>query len=96
LLRKDELITSVRGAQGGYMLSRPPSEIRVGDLLRSLEGGLRLVDCIEDETCTHACECPSRALWKKINDGWTDVVDSITLQDMLTDDARPMAQGEWE
>jgi Rrf2 family cysteine metabolism transcriptional repressor len=94
MLRRDELITSVRGAQGGYMLSRPPAEIRVGDLLRSLEGGLRLVDCLEDEACTHACECPSRAVWKRINDGLTDIVDSITLEDMLNDEARLMAQGE--
>lgn len=94
MLRKDDLVTSVRGAQGGYTLARPPAEIRVGDLLRALEGGLKLVDCLEDETCTHACECPSRALWKKINDGWTDIVDSITLQDMLKDEGRVLAQGE--
>ncbi len=94
MLRKDDLVTSMRGAQGGYTLSRPPAEIRVGDLLRSLEGGLKLVDCLEDETCTHACECPSRAVWKKINDGWTGIVDSITLQDMLKDEGRALAQGE--
>jgi Rrf2 family protein len=94
MLRRDELVTSLRGAQGGYTLSRPPAEIRVGDLLRSLEGGLKLVDCLEDETCTHACECPSRAVWKKINDGWTGIVDSITLQDMLKDEGRALALGE--
>lgn len=94
MLRKDELVLSVRGAQGGYMLARPPAEIRVGDLLRSLEGGLRLVDCLEDEVCTRACECPSRVVWKKINDGLNDIVDSITLQDMLTNDTGPATQGE--
>jgi Rrf2 family protein len=93
MLRKDDLVTSVRGAQGGYVLARPPAEIRVGDLLRSLEGGLRLVDCLEDEACVRACECPSRVVWKKINDGLNDIVDSITLQDMLNGDA-PTAQGE--
>lgn len=94
MLRKDDLVTSVRGAQGGYMLARAPAEIRVGDLLRSLEGGLRLVDCLEDETCSHACGCPSRVVWKKVNDGFIKVVDSITLQDMLDDETQLELQGE--
>jgi len=83
-LRKDELVISTRGAQGGYTLSRHPREISVGDVLRSLEGGLKLVDCLEeDETCGKSCDCPTRIVWKKICDGLNDIVNHITLQDMI-------------
>ena len=47
----------------------------------------------KDDACTLACDCPSRLVWKKINDGLTDIVDSITLQDMLKEEA-PAAQGD--
>ena len=67
VLRRDELVTSIRGAQGGYMLARSPEEVTVGDVLRSLEGGLKLVDCLlEEDTCGKTCACPSRVVWKRI------------------------------
>ena len=67
VLRKGDLVKSVRGAQGGYRLSRGPEEITVGDVLRALEGGLNLVECLlEEETCGKSCACPSRVVWLKI------------------------------
>ncbi|MDL2206305.1 Rrf2 family transcriptional regulator [Eubacteriales bacterium OttesenSCG-928-N13] len=92
LLRKDGLVSSVRGAQGGYRLSREPSELTVGQMLRSLEGGLALVDCLEDESCGRGCTCPTRLVWRKLHDGVNDIVDGITLQDMLDDHERLKAQ----
>ena len=63
-LRRAGLVVSARGAQGGYMLSRPPGEITVGDILRSLEGGLTLLDCLEGaDACGKSCDCPSRKVW---------------------------------
>ena len=47
-LGKSGLVVSVRGAQGGYALSRDPSEITVRDVLRAVEGGMALVDCLGD------------------------------------------------
>lgn len=95
LLKRDGLVNSTRGAQGGYMLSRAPEETTVGDVLRSLEGGLNLVDCLlEEETCGKSCACPSRIVWMKIRDGLNAVVDGITLQDMIDDYKRLSAQGE--
>ena len=46
ILRKSGLVQSVRGAYGGYILARKPSEITVGDILRALEGPIGLVDCV--------------------------------------------------
>lgn len=94
-LKRDKLVNSLRGAQGGYTLSRPPEEITVGDVLRTLEGGLNLVDCLlEEDTCGKSCACPSRIVWMKIRDGLNAVVDGITLRDMINDYKCLQAQGE--
>lgn len=94
-LKRDGLVNSVRGAQGGYTLSRAPGEITVGDVLRTLEGGLNLVDCLlEEDACGKSCACPSRVVWMKIRDGLNAIVDGITLQDMVEDYKRLSAQGE--
>lgn len=93
ILRKSGLVKSVRGAQGGYLLSKPPDEITVGQVLRSLEGGLALVDCLlEEDACDKACSCPTRVVWQKLHDGLNQIVDGITLQDMLDDHERLKAQ----
>jgi len=86
VLKRAELVTSTRGAQGGYMLSRSPGEITVGQILRALEGGLNLVDCLaEEDACGKSCACPSRIVYKKIQEGLNQAADSITLQDMVED-----------
>ena len=85
-LRRGGLVRSARGAQGGYMLSMPPGKITVGDILRTLEGGLSLVDCLEEDVCGKSCECPSRKVWRRLRDGMNQIVDGITLEDMLRRD----------
>ena len=94
-LKKAGLGVSTRGAQGGYMLSRPPEEITVGDVLRALEGGLNLVDCLEaEDACARSGICPSRIVWAKVQAGLVSIVDGITLKDMLEDYGRARAQEE--
>ena len=86
ILKKEKLVTSIRGAQGGYKLARKPEEITVGEVLRALEGGLAVVDCLlEEDTCGKSCACPSRIVYKKIQEGLNQAADSITLQDMVED-----------
>ena len=95
VLKKEKLVTSTRGEQGGYVLARRPEDITVGDVLRALEGGLNLVDCLlEEDTCGKSCACPSRIVWLKIRDGLNAIVDGITLQDMTNDYKCLQAQGE--
>ena len=92
-LKRSGLVTSTRGAQGGYMLARPADAISVGDVLRVLEGGLNLVNCLDGEDCCEkACACPSRTVWMKLRDGMNAIVDGITLQDMVEDYRRMNAQ----
>jgi Rrf2 family protein len=100
-LRKSGYITSIRGAQGGYELSTIPKEITVGDILRPLEGQLAPVSCVNSSNqqhCDKSGECVTRDVWEKIHKSITDVVDSITLQDMIDNhlgltDIKPMTKG---
>ena len=93
VLKREGLVNSTRGAQGGYVLARKPEEITVGDVLRALEGGLGLVDCLDEEdACGKSCACPSRIVWMKLRDGLNAIVDGITLKDMIMDYERACAQ----
>lgn len=95
ILRKEKLVISNRGAQGGYRLVREPKDMTVGEVLRALEGGLNLVDCLlEEDSCGKTCACPSRVVWMKIRDGLNSIVDGITLQDMIDEYECQTAQGE--
>lgn len=87
-LRKAGLVKSVRGAQGGYTLGRDPAEIRVGDIIRVLEGPIAPMDCVSDretDQCERAGSCITRGIWEKVRDSITDVLDSITLADMCSE-----------
>ena len=95
VLRKEKLVISNRGAQGGYRLASEPAQMTVGQVLRALEGGLNLVDCLlEEDSCGKTCACPSRVVWMKIRDGLNSIVDGISLQDMIDEYECHMAQGE--
>lgn len=84
-LRAAGLVSSSRGAQGGYELSRPPDRITVGEVLRALEGPIAVAKCLEGAACERSGTCASRAIWQRVNDSINLVVDGITLGDMLAD-----------
>lgn len=84
-LRKAGIIKSIRGAYGGYSLTRPPSEITVYDIIEVLEGTIEISDCIEETTCTNMDCCATRLLWVRIKDSIDSVLKSTTLQDMVDD-----------
>ncbi len=76
-LRNNGLVKSVRGAHGGYLLTKNPSQITAGDIIRVLEGPITPVEGIEDE------EDPSkRDLWLRIRDAVKEVLDTTTLEDL--------------
>lgn len=84
-LRKANLVKSIRGAQGGYVLSRPPEEITVSDIMEVLEGPVEISDCIDDGSCSNIDCCATRLLWVRIKDSIDSVLKSTTLSDMVTD-----------
>jgi Rrf2 family protein len=84
-LSKAGLVKSIRGSKGGYMLSKRPEEYTVGDVLRVMEGSLAPVACVEEgnEYCKRASTCVTIELWQKLNNAINDVVDNITLEDLV-------------
>ncbi len=77
-LRNAGLVKSTRGAYGGYSLVREPEEIKVGEVIRVLEGPISPVEFDEED------DPAKRDLWLRIRDSIADVLDSTTLQDMIT------------
>lgn len=87
-LRKAGLITSIRGAQGGYQLARPAAEISAGDILRALEGNLDAVECSglqEEPDCEEADLCVMKIVWQKINESITKAVDKIMMDQLVAE-----------
>lgn len=85
VLNKAGYVKSVRGAQGGYLLKREPEDYTVGMILRVTEGSLAPVECAEEGNlcCDRMHKCATAMLWKKINDAVNDVVDQVTLADLV-------------
>jgi Rrf2 family cysteine metabolism transcriptional repressor len=88
-LKKAKLVKSVRGSQGGYSLGRSPEKITVGDILRTLEGSMSPTECVSENCETHHCSnsecCVTRNVWEKIRDGIYNVIDNITLKELVDD-----------
>ncbi len=85
MLRKAGLVKSMRGAKGGYFLARDPAEIRVGDVIRALEGPIAPVHCVSEKNpgnCNEADNCITRTVWVRVRDSIAHVLDSITLADL--------------
>lgn len=85
-LKRNGIVRSIRGPQGGYVLAKGPADIKVYDIVRVLEGDLALVFCIEEEknkkNCEKIDECISRLLWKKLNDSIKDILNSVSVEDL--------------
>ncbi len=86
-LRRAGLISSTRGAQGGYVLARPPEEISAGEVLHTLEGTTALIDCVGSEKfdCDNACTCSARPLWLKLQSKINGVLDSTSIYELAED-----------
>lgn len=84
-LRKAGLVTTVRGAQGGYQLARPAGEITVGHIIDAMEGPLHLSECAveEEPACPNSGTCPTRRVWEYLTNSINSLLYSISLQDML-------------
>lgn len=85
VLSRAGFVKSSRGAQGGYKLSHPPEQYTVGMILRLIEGSLAPVACLEDETnqCARCESCVTLSVWEQIDKAISDVVDNITLADLV-------------
>jgi len=83
-LKAKGLVTTFRGAHGGYILSRPASEIKLREIIEPLEGDLCLVDCVTNaEVCHRATECATREVWAEMSSLLLDFLDTFTLDDLI-------------
>lgn len=83
-LKKAHYIESVRGRKGGHILTKPPEEITVGEIVALLEESSGLVKCAKDTTvCERADICPTRLLWKEAYEAMFDRLEAITLADLV-------------
>ena len=80
-----EYMRASRGAQGGYQLNRPPEEYTVGTILRTIEGSLAPVACLEggEELCDRQDRCVTVEVYRRIDEAIDNVVDRITLKDLV-------------
>ena len=86
LLTRSGLIVSVRGAKGGYHLAKSSEDYTVGLILRTVEGSIAPVSCLDDEHdphCVHCDTCVTRALWEQVDQAISNVVDHVTLADLV-------------
>lgn len=84
----NKIVTGLRGKGGGYKLSKAPDEIKVGDILRIMEGSLAPVACMEETNlpCTWVGECRTREFWRGLNDVIRRYTDSFTIADLARTD----------
>lgn len=91
-LRRQSLVTSVRGPGGGYNLARPASEIRISDVIAAVDESLDTTRCGGAHNCQSNGPCLTHALWKDLSDRIHDYLSAISLQQLI--DRRDEADGQ--
>lgn len=78
------ILRSTRGARGGISLTKPPRDIRLDEVIQLLEGSITPVECVDHpEACNRSGSCTVRDVWGELQKAMTDVLESITLQDLV-------------
>ncbi|MBD3390702.1 MAG: Rrf2 family transcriptional regulator [Chitinivibrionales bacterium] len=84
VLRRQHLVRTVRGADGGFILERQPSQISLLEVVTALEGSIAPVPCIEDPaSCDRTPSCAALEVWRTLHDAQTRALSGVTLQDMV-------------
>ena len=84
-LRRGGLLESVRGAQGGYLLARPASEISIADILKALGEPFIFGSCQTEKGCENAVKCPTFKLWRKVKVSVDEILETTTLEDITSE-----------
>jgi Rrf2 family cysteine metabolism transcriptional repressor len=78
------VVKSTRGARGGVSLIKPPSEIKLSEVVQLLEGSITPVDCVNNPAlCHRSALCVTRDIWIEMKEAMSQVLDSTTLQDLV-------------
>lgn len=83
-LRKGNIVKSVRGPGGGYILARPANEIKVGEVIMVVEESLNPVSCLDQEPsrCARTNRCVTQRVWKALGEKMREFLNSITIEDL--------------
>jgi len=85
-LKNSGLVTTYRGAHGGYLLSKPAEEISLHEIVELLEGDLSLVDCVTSpNVCNRSTACPTRNIWSQMSSLLKNYLKEVTLADLVKD-----------
>jgi len=83
-LKSAGFVNSIRGARGGYVLAKDPSQITLKELVDVLEGDTCLVDCVKDSaSCSRSSSCASHDLWAIVSENISRTLGSMTLEDLV-------------
>lgn len=81
MLSKRGIVTASRGVNGGYSLAKPPKDITIGDIVRTLEDDIEIIECVKKEK---QCKCcPSSKVWQKLYDGINKLLDDMNLEQVV-------------
>jgi len=83
-LKAHKFVGTVRGADGGFVLLKPPEQITLYDIVTALEGSISPVDCLDNaDACDMTARCVARTVWQKLADAQKKVLSEVTLRDMV-------------
>lgn len=84
LLARAEVISSIRGASGGYLLARKPEEVSIASVITALEGPVILTDCVSSGGgCCHEKKCAVKGQWDPVNEAMRQALENVTLAQMI-------------
>jgi len=78
------ILESIRGPQGGYVLRRPPDSIRLGEIIRALDGSVAPSRCVDNPgVCDRNTKCVTREVWARVKESVESVIDDTTIADLV-------------
>jgi Rrf2 family protein len=84
ILKSAGFVKSIRGPKGGYTLAKAPNQIKLSDVFNSLEGPVVTVECLGNESyCARTADCVIRQVWAEMEQAITNVLQAISLQDLV-------------
>ena len=83
-LKKGGFVESRRGKVGGYLLSRDPGKITVGDVARFIDGPIEPISCVKEgyTNCADIRKCVFKKIWRQVSDATSAIIDHITFEDL--------------
>ena len=88
-LRNAGIIDTIRGARGGYVLVKDPSQITLFEVVKALEGSLAPVDCLDNsDLCERVNGCVTREVWYKVQVAKENVLKEVTLKELIEKDCK--------